>query len=63
MKRDTGQDAKFQRADDVVVYKSYGRDKRFVHCYNFFMYSLSCLCCFDLELGFVMLHVEHVKNV
>ncbi len=28
MKRDTGQDAKFQRADDVAVYKSYGRDKR-----------------------------------
>jgi hypothetical protein len=27
MKRDTGQDAKFQRADDVAVYKSYGRDK------------------------------------
>jgi hypothetical protein len=28
IKRDTGQDAKFQRADDVAVYKSYGRDKR-----------------------------------
>jgi hypothetical protein len=28
MKRETGQDAKFQRADDVAVYKSYGRDKR-----------------------------------